>query len=231
MCGRFSQTKDLKQLELFFDAQAAKGAAIKPRYNIAPTQQVPVVVAGDAGRELRLMRWGLVPHWAKDDFAKKAWAGMLINARGETVADKASFREAFKYRRCIVPADGFYEWKKEAGGKQPVRIVIRGTELFGMAGLWTPWTNEESEVLDTFTIITCPANALLAKIHDRMPVILREDVFANWLDPGESYREALQPLLTPFPEEAMEYYAVSKAVNSPRNDTPEILRSPDISPT
>jgi putative SOS response-associated peptidase YedK len=189
-------------------------AMCAPRqYNVAPTQAV-IVVGDDGKRYMRQMRWGLIPSSAKDT----AFASHLINARAETLAEKPTFREALKMRRCIIPADGFYEWQKLGKVKQPVRIVLKSREPFGFAGLWEHWNSPESEEVLSCTIITTEANALLKTIHERMSVILTRDAEAAWLDPKTQEAEKLLPLLSQYPPDQMEYYRVSRQVNSPAVD-------------
>ena len=202
---------------------------LPPRYNIAPTQQVAVVRAGDgtgdeggSARDLVMMRWGLIPHWAKD----ASMAAKMINGRAETLAEKPSFRDALKTRRCLVPADGFYEWRLEDGHKQPFRIGMKGGAPFAFAGLWERWTAttagagmDEGEVVETVTIVTTVANEKLRPIHARMPVILPPEAFEDWLDPAND-PAAARALLKPYPVEPMAFYRVSQAVNNVRNDDP-----------
>lgn len=196
---------------------------VEPRYNIAPTQVTGVVRAADGARRWAPMQWGLVPSWAKDP----SMGARMINARSETVADKPAYRAAFRRRRCLVPAGGFYEWHAiDDRTKQPMAIRLTDRELFAMAGLWETWESPDG-VLETFTIITCPANKALESFHERMPVILAESAWSTWLDEGlgeSGYdRDALQRLLVPYPADAMEAYPVSRQVNSPKNDEPALL--------
>ena len=191
------------------------------RYNIAPTQTVPVVLDSEP-QEMAQLRWGLIPWWAKD----MRIGSSLINARRETVASKPAFREAFKKRRCLIPADGFYEWQRIGDGKVPQHIWMLDREPFAFAGLWERWRDPalgpEVDLLRTCTIITTDPNELMAEIHDRMPVILPRESYAEWLSP-ETSAEALQSLLRPYPADRMEAYAISKRVNSPRYDDPSIV--------
>jgi putative SOS response-associated peptidase YedK len=231
MCGRYRLSKDLEALLELFTSLLTTRAHITPRFNIAPTQQAPVVVRFDAGEELRMMSWGLVPSWAKDT---KGAAG-LINARSETAADKPSFRAAFKRKRCLVPANGFYEWEVTPDGKQPWHIGRKDGALFCFAGLWESWKPTDAkdvETLQTFTILTTEPNALVSRIHDRMPVILPREAFATWLD-AETPREALQPLLVPFNAESMTAWPVTRRTSSGRYDAPdcaEPLTAPEEAP-
>lgn len=218
MCGRFS-------LSVTEEALAAQFALedlpeIAPRFNIAPTQETVVIRARESGaREAALMRWGLVPFWAKD----RKIGSRMINARSETAAEKPAYRAAFKRRRCLVPADGFYEWRRENGAKQPYRIVAGAGEPFAMAGLWERWDKDPDGELLSFTVLTTSPNELVAPIHDRMPVILEPEDYATWLDPSVDDRGALEALLDAYPAAAMEAYPVSKVVNSPANDDPRCI--------
>ena len=196
---------------------------LPPRYNIAPTQQVAVVRAIDAAaRELVMMRWGLIPHWAKD----ASMGARTINARAETLSDKPSFRAAVKSRRCLVPADGFYEWRMEDGRKQPFRIGMKGGSPFAFAGLWDRWIATatgaglaEGEPVESVTIVTTAANEKLRPIHPRMPVILPTEDFSHWLDPANDAAAACA-LLKPYPAAPMAFYRVGTMVNNVRNDDP-----------
>ncbi len=189
-----------------------------PSYNIAPPQNVLTVVGGEERRG-GYMRWGLIPFWAKD----KSIGSRMINARAETVAEKPSFRNAFKRRRCLIIADGFYEWQKVGAKKRPMRIVMQSGEPFAFAGLWETWRDPEGEVVPSCAIITTSANNLLSPIHDRMPVILPRDVEDFWLDDSVTEPDALTSVLTPYDDEEMEVYEVSPLVNSAWNDGPEVL--------
>ena len=214
MCGRYTlKTPPAELAELF---GLGDPPALAPRYNIAPTQPVPAVrsSAGD-GREWALLRWGLVPGWADDPSV----GNRMINARAETVAAKAAFRNALKNRRCLVAADGFYEWKREGRQKQPFHIRLRGGGPFAFAGLWERWT-KGGEPLESCTFLTTGPNELMQPLHDRMPVIIAPEDFDLWLDPAVRDAEALAHLLRPFPAERMEAFPVSKHVNSPTRDDP-----------
>jgi putative SOS response-associated peptidase YedK len=215
MCGRYTLSTDLKQVAKRFGAATDEIPSIVPRYNIAPTQSV-IVVSDDGKRTVKQMRWGLIPSWAKDP----SIGNRMINARAETLAEKPAFRAALKKRRCIIPADGFFEWKKLGTVKQPLHIVLKSREPFGFAGLWEHWTSPEGEEILSCTIITTEANELLKAVHDRMPVILTRDAEAVWLDPKIQEPEKLLPLLKHYPADQMEYYPVSQQVNSPAVDKP-----------
>jgi len=220
MCGRYSLTTAPEAMRALFDYENLPN--LEPRFNIAPTQPVPVVRLNEAGRrELALLRWGLIPHWAKD----ASMAARMINARAETVDAKPAFREAFAKRRCLVPADGFYEWRTEDGRKQPFRIGMKGGAPFAFAGLWESWTAPEGagpgaapgETVETVTIVTTDANEKLRPIHVRMPVILAAADYAAWLDTHTPANDA-KALLRPYPAEPMAFYRVSTHVNAVRND-------------
>jgi len=218
MCGRFALIVDASLLADVFDVDPPR--ELKPRFNIAPTQTIPIVRAGKATpRECAFARWGLIPSWAKDE----KMGARMINARGETVAEKPSFRSAVKSRRCLVPADGFYEWVRTGDGKQPHYIHFSDGRVFAFAGLWERWNKGEGGPLETCTIITTTPNALIADLHDRMPVILPPTHFAKWLEPQPLAPERLQELLVPHPDDGMEAYPVSTYVNKPVNDGPECV--------
>jgi putative SOS response-associated peptidase YedK len=218
MCGRYTLTNDLKEIAVRFSVTPPAGLATRPRFNIAPTQVV-IVVNDEGQRQLVPMRWGLIPSWAKDP----SIGNRMINARAETVAEKPAFRSALRKRRCLIPADGFYEWQKLGKVKQPVRIVLKTRETFGFAGLWETWTSPESEEIKSCTIITTEANDLLKAVHDRMPVILAKEAESTWLDPKIQEPEKLLPLLKPYPTDKMEFYPVSRLVNSPSVDDDSLI--------
>lgn len=219
MCGRFtliSSAEDLvEQFQLF------EVPSLSPRYNIAPSQPVATVrqSPGNGGRELALLRWGLVPFWAKDP----SIGARMINARAETAAEKPSFRAAFRQRRCLVPADGFYEWQQQAQGKQPFYIRLRDERTLALAGLWEHWEGTEGATIDSCTVLTTQPNDLIRPLHSRMPVVLGPQDYDLWLDPNVQSPERLQPLLRPYPSGEMVAYPVSKWVNSPQNDGPRCI--------
>ena len=216
MCGRFTQAAPGAVVAEVFALPEAPELA--PRYNIAPTQEVAAVRAGAAGgRELVALHWGLIPAWAND----RTMAARMINARAETLAAKPAFRSALRARRCLVVADGFYEWRKVGAGKRPYFIGLASARPFGFAGLWERWAGAGGDAVESCTIVTTVANELVAPIHDRMPVILEPAEFALWLDPALRDPEALQALLRPRAAAGMVAYPVSELVNSPRNDVPE----------
>lgn len=219
MCGRYTLAV---QLDLIADrfACVAEFAQVTPRYNIAPGQMALAVVQED-DRRLRMMKWGLVPSWAKE----QSIGYKMINARAETLHEKPSFRKALEQRRCIIPADGFYEWKKEPDGrgKTPMRIILKDRSLFGLAGLWDRWMSPEGQELQTYTIVTTTPNELVARVHNRMPVILDSAAEERWLSTRGLDPHYLAELLRPFPSDQMEMYPVSRAVNNPRTDTPDCI--------
>jgi len=218
MCGRFTLTTDLERLETRFDFQAANLSFV-PHYNIAPSQSVLTVIADEGGNRAGFLRWGLIPSWAKDSTI----GDRMINARAETVAEKPSFRRALQKRRCLVLADGFYEWRKEGRTKTPMFIILTSREPFAFAGLWETWKPPTGDPVHSCTIITTSPNSLMTAIHNRMPVILPRTAESLWLDRTVADPQALLPLLTPYAAELMEAYAVSPLVNSPRNDTPACI--------
>lgn len=218
MCGRYTLTQHERRLQERYGIIDREAELFLPRFNIAPTQQAPVLLWDDKPR-LKLLRWGLIPFWAKDEKI----GGQLINARSETVADKPAFRGAFKKRRCLVLSDGFYEWMKTPTGKVPVWITRKDQQPFCFAGLWENWRNAEGEDVLSFTILTTSANELLSQVHNRMPVILDEQAFDGWLDPARSDKGSLAGLLRPYPSDALQFYPVSTLVNSPRNDNPKCI--------
>jgi putative SOS response-associated peptidase YedK len=217
MCGRFTLTAARERLQERF-ALATIEPSYLPSYNIAPGQAV-VTVINDGEPRAALCQWGLVPSWAKDPRI----GNRLINARAETVADKPSFRRALRQRRCLVLADGFYEWRKRGKSKQPMYIGLPEHQPFAFAGLWEVWHDAEGAALSTCTIITTAANAFMQPIHERMPVILPAAAEAHWLDQRIVEPEQLLSCLTPYPAEAMVAYPVSSLVNSPRHNSPECI--------
>jgi putative SOS response-associated peptidase YedK len=217
MCGRYTLATSTKVLVERFRL-AAEAPDLRPRFNIAPSQPV-AVVANRPERRLELFLWGLIPSWAKDP----AIGNRMINARAETLAEKPSFRDTLKRRRCLVLADGFFEWRKDGKQKTPIYVRLRSREPFAFAGLWDMWRPAEGDEIRSCTIVTTDANGLLAPVHDRMPVILPPETYEVWLDPRPRESRDLQGLLRPYPDESMEAYPVSRLVNSPTNDRPECI--------
>jgi putative SOS response-associated peptidase YedK len=216
MCGRYRLSKRKQMVEEYFDSTSDE-ADWNPRYNIAPTQPVPVIRQNpkEPRRELSLLRWGLIPAWAKG-----ASGAPLINARSETAATTPAFRDALRLRRCLIPADGFYEWQRSDNGKekQPFCFEVNDEELFAFAGLWDRWKDPNGQWIKSCSILTTTPNAAISAIHDRMPVILRRDDYDLWLDPGMEDADAVSDLLKPFDARLMRSYAVSSRVNSIAND-------------
>jgi putative SOS response-associated peptidase YedK len=220
MCGRYTLFSELQTWsEAAIDWPIEEGFDWSPSYNIAPSMRAPVVPNLDRPA-VSLYRWGLVPQWAKD----QAIGQRMINARAESLAEKPAFRDAAKRRRCLVLANGFYEWQPKTAGKTPYYIALKSSRVFAFAGLWERWKTPEGEWLKSFTIITTEANALIAPIHNRMPVILTPDAYRRWLDPTPQEANLLGDLLTPYPADELLAYPVSKMVNSPANNTPECIR-------
>ncbi len=219
MCGRFilSKPKKIKAKDLRIKQEEVD--LLKPRYNVAPSQKVAALLNEDP-RHVEAIKWGLIPSWSKDE----AIGQRMINARAETLAEKPSFKGLLHKHRCLILADGFYEWAESARGKQPYLIRLKSTEPFTFAGLWSHWTNPKGEEIKTCTIITCAPNALMEKIHNRMPVILDGEARDVWLDPENKEGTALTSLLKPYPDNEMEAYPVSKIVNSPQNDDEACLK-------
>lgn len=220
MCGRFSQAKDIEDLknEFPFIDEGFEDLDLAPRYNIAPSQLSPVIVREGALNKLKMYKWGLVPSWSKD--TKIGYK--MINARAETVSEKASFKRPFKSQRCLVIADGFYEWEHPDKKKKiPYRLKMKDDSLLTFAGLWDVW-RKETEPLYTYTIITTSNNDLIEPIHDRMPVILPKQNREIWLNP-ESNEAELKELLVPYDSNKMDMYRVSEVVNNPRNEVPECI--------
>jgi putative SOS response-associated peptidase YedK len=220
MCGRYSLTSPTEAVRRMFDFPEQPNLAV--RVNIAPSQDVAAVRLGADGasaRHFAWLRWGLIPSWAKEP----GIGNRMINARAETIAEKPAFRAAFRRRRCLIPADGFYEWKTERGRKQPYRIALEGGAPFAFAGLWERWEGAgEAGAVESCTIVTTEANARLKAIHHRMPVILAPGAYEAWLDPATPGAEA-QALLRPAPSEWFTAYRVSPKINSPANDDPALI--------
>ena len=217
MCGRFSQDLTLELLETRFELAGSETAELKVRYNLAPAQDAAVVLQEEGHRALRLLRWGLIPSWAKDP----AIAHQLINARSETAREKPSFRDSFKKRRCLVPADGYYEWRRAGKERKPLRIVRPDRAPLSMAGLWDTWKAPDGKNVRTFTILTTGANEATRALHDRMPALLEPDAERRWLDPAAPAEE-LEALLKPYPG-PLTLYPVSPAMNSPKHEGPDCV--------
>lgn len=223
MCGRYTQTKKAHELVARFDIEDPD-FDLAPRFNLAPSQDAPVVGVNPQTpeiRSLRLIRWGLIPYHAKD--ATKP----IINARAETLDQRPAFRGLVPRRRCVVLADGFYEWRKEGRFKTPMRFILKSGQSFAFAGLWDRWLQPHGDLLYSFTIVTTRPNSLLEPVHNRMPAILLPGDEAKWLDPVATTPTSLLPLLKPYPADLMEGYCVSRVVNSPVNDSPECIAADD----
>lgn len=218
MCGRYTLSTPGEAVAELLELAAVPRLA--PRYNIAPTQETAVVRLMAGRRELSELRWGLVPFWAADP----AVGSRMINARSETAADKPAFRSSLRRKRCLVPADGFFEWRRTPAGKQPYLIGLAGGGPFAFAGLWDRWVPLEGAPIESFTILTTRPNELAAAVHDRMPVILPPRHHELWLDPAVTSPDRLRPLLTPFPAAEMAAHPVSAMVNKPANDLPECVQ-------
>lgn len=219
MCGRYTLSLDFSLVRERFQFEFGSDFTYVPRYNIAPSQPVLAVISDGKRRRGGYLRWGLIPPWAKDP----SIGNRMINARLETAAEKPAFREAFRRKRCLIPADGFYEWKRTGTGKIPVRCVLRSRRPFAFAGLWETWRSPSGQVIHSCTILTTKAGALLAPIHERMPVILPPDLEETWLDPSIREPELFRDLLQPYPDEELEVYEVSSLVNSAKIDTPACI--------
>ena len=216
MCGRFTLAADIKTVAEQFGVTPSLQAS--PRYNVAPTQEV-VSILRNGSAHMEWLQWGLIPSWAKDE----SIGSKMINARAETLAEKPSFKRLLRSKRCLVVADGFYEWKKTQGGKTPMYITLKDGSLFAFAGLWDMWHSSDGRDLRTCTIITTQPNTLVTTIHDRMPAILSADARDLWLDSSLQDEQALLHLLAPYPAEEMTARAVSRLVNNPRSEGAELI--------
>ena len=216
MCGRYTLTTDMQTIAQTFGVASTLEAS--PRYNIAPSQEV-VGILSNGSAHLDWLQWGLIPSWAKD----ASIGSKMINARAETLAEKPSFKRLLRSRRCLIVADGFYEWKKENTGKTPMYITLKDHSPFAFAGLWDLWHSPDGQELRTCTIVTTDANALVAPIHDRMPVILPADARELWLDSQLHDEQALLPLLKPYDANEMVARAVSRLVNNPKSEGAELI--------
>jgi putative SOS response-associated peptidase YedK len=218
MCGRFSIYSLVQRLGDYFAIDEMVGDVLH-RYNVTPSHKVPVIINNAGKRRLGSLRWGLIPHWAKDESV----GYKMINARSETLHEKPSFREAFKKRRCTVLADSFFEWKTEGKEKRPYLIRLKEDKPMAFAGIWESWNSPENEKINTVSIVTTEANSLMKDVHHRMPVILGEKSLARWLE-GPYDEEELLRLLEPFDEDKMQIYEVSPEVNKVANDSEELLK-------
>lgn len=220
MCGRFALWNDPGEIARELGVQAPPD--LTKRYNVAPSQLIPAVRANsENNRELVRLVWGLVPFWAKE----RRIGYRMINARAESIAQKSAFKVSFRRRRCLIPASGFFEWRRtEDKGKQPYFVRLKNRDLLAFAGLWDRWKDRESgEEIESCTIITTEANELVRRLHDRMPAVVRSEHYGQWLDPGTTEPKRLQKLLGPYPAGEMEIHPVSRDVNSPANDRPDVV--------
>lgn len=220
MCGRYTITVTMEDLMIRYMTDDTAMIRYGPKYNVAPMQYIPAVINTGSNNRIGQLRWGLVPSWAKDDKN----ASKLINARAETLLEKPSFKDLISSRRCIIPTDGFYEWKKQPNGKQPMRIVMSDSSIFSMAGLYDIWMDADGKRHSTCTIITTTPNRLMEDIHDRMPVILRPEDEAEWLSRTNNDVQALMTLLKPYDAIKMSAYPVSSTVGNVRNDSQDLIK-------
>ncbi|MEH7419077.1 SOS response-associated peptidase [Neobacillus drentensis] len=222
MCGRFTLTATIEEIMDRFDIQSFLDEELfAPSYNIAPSQSVLAVINDGSSNRMGFLKWGLVPPWANDP----SIGNKMINARAETITEKPSFRNAFKKKRCLIIADSFYEWKRHSDKtKTPMRIKLRSNELFAMAGLWEGYKAPDGKRIHTCSVITTGPNELMKDIHDRMPVILKRKDEPTWLNPEIGDKNILTPLLVPFDEGLMDTYEVSNMVNSPKNNSIELIQ-------
>jgi putative SOS response-associated peptidase YedK len=224
MCGRYAITSAPEAIRRLFGYEGNPN--FPPRYNIAPTQPVPIVRLAEGKRQFALVRWGLIPAWVKDPRG----FSLLINARGESLTDKPAFRNAMRYRRCLFPADGFYEWRRAGERKTPYYVRLKSGGPMAFAGLWESWMGPNGEELEAAAIVTTRANRALAAIHDRMPVIVEPDAFDFWLDSRKVDATTAAALVTPAREGVLDVYEVSPAVNRAENDTPALIEPVTAAP-
>jgi putative SOS response-associated peptidase YedK len=223
MCGRYTITVTMEELMIRYFTNDSTIIHYAPKYNAAPMQQIPAIIHTGSSHKLGELRWGLVPSWSKDDKI----GSKMINARAESLLDKPSFKRLISTRRCIIPSDGFYEWKPQGSTKQPMRIVMRDGGIFSMAGLYDIWMDPEGNKLSTCTIITTTPNKLMAEIHNRMPVILKPEDEEEWLRRDNQDVPSLMKLLKPYDEKQMNAYPVSSDVGNVRNVSEELINAID----
>ena len=219
MCGRFTLHTPESRIREAFHLEQTAPLGLRSRYNIAPSQQVPIIRDADTSREMVMAKWGLVPHWSKE--AKTMYS--TINARIESVAEKPAYRTPFKHRRCLIPADGFYEWKVVDGRKAPHHIRMRDGDVFALAGLWDRW-EDDGESLESCSILVMPANDVMKSLHERMPVIIAPAHHDLWLDPRVTDKAEIMGYLNSAPSTSLVTYPVSTWVNSPKHDDDRCLR-------
>jgi putative SOS response-associated peptidase YedK len=220
MCGRFGLWADPGQIENHFKVQLPQSLPF--RYNIAPSQEIPAIrVSKEGKRKLTMLRWGLIPFWAKEQSSKYK----MINARADTVFSKPAYKAAVRRRRCLVPATGFFEWKRGERSKQPYLVRGRDSDLFSMAGIWEHWENSETgDVIESCAILTTRPNSVVGELHDRMPVIIKPESYPTWLDPNIQSQEQLTPLMEPYPNEKTVIQPINREVNNPANDNPSVIQ-------
>ncbi len=221
MCGRYSLSTPGDELAEVFDL--TESLEVEPRFNIAPTQEAPIVRQEGSGRRISICRWGLIPCWADD----VSIGARMINARSESAHQRPAFRDSFRRRRCLVPADGFYEWKTVGNDRQPYFFSRPDGEPFAFAGLWDRWLGGD-EPLESYSVLTAPANGVVGEVHDRMPVILPADVWGPWLAAGDEELDRIRQLLQPLPDDAVVSRPVSTFVNSPFNDSPRCIQAVEL---
>ncbi|HZP62539.1 MAG TPA: SOS response-associated peptidase [Terriglobales bacterium] len=228
MCGRYRLSRRKQIIEEYFES-APWDEDWNPRFNLAPTQNVPVIRQHpkEPVRQIATMRWGLVPHWAKD----ASIAASTINAKSETAATRPAFRDPLKFRRCLIPADGFYDWSRKGKAKQPFCFEVNDGELFAFAGLWDGWRDASGQWIKTCSILTTTPNAVTSAVHDRMPVILDRESYDLWLDPGVTNVQVVSELLKPYDARLMRCYPVSSRVNHVANDDAECSRPVEFAHT
>jgi putative SOS response-associated peptidase YedK len=217
MCGRFGFTTPEKITKRYYVSDPIPGLKLQPRYNIAPSQSVPVITND---HRLTLMHWGLIPHWAREGIRVHP----QINARAEGISEKATFRKAFRSQRCLIPASFFFEWQRTPTGSVPYLFKLKTEDIFSFAGVYDVWKGSDGTEVVSCAIITTEPNPLVARVHNRMPVILQKDTEEAWLNPDTIEPDQLQQFLKPYPAAAMEAYPVSRLVNSPTNDTPAVIQ-------
>ena len=219
MCGRYVLQSTLQELEKKYGAVPEGTFSLSPRYNVAPSAEMPVVLIDDGERVIDIYRWGLIPFWANS----KNTGYSMINARCETLNSKKSFKKPFQSQRCIVPASGFYEWKKSSTGKIPFYITQKSSELMNLAGLYENWKSDSGEVINSYTIVTTPANKTVRNLHDRMPAMLTDEELDTWLDPDQSSSDLLLDLLHPWADDDIQYHRVDTRVNNAKNSGEDLI--------
>ena len=220
MCGRFTLQTPEEKIRQTFHLMATRQLGLSPRYNIAPSEEIPIIRNTDSFPDLHLAKWGLVPHWSKEPATRYS----TINARIETVADKPAYRSAFKHRRCLIPADGFFEWKRVNNHKIPHYVRMQNHHLFAFAGIWDRWEGN-GQVLDSCSIIVMPANSVMKPLHERMPAIIAPAHYDLWLDARITEKDEIMGMLNAAPASQLIFYPVSQWVNTPANDDPRCIQA------